>query len=352
VQDFVDQNWAPGPGNVNRIDVIPGVLAGTCPSAVRFLNGLRSIGGNLSNGTFAWHATPSEAGVTGISDEGFDPKRRSGQVFGPGEYFAKTNTYSHGYAKGLGRMFVAYVLKNPAPTTEEVHYVVNNPLDWGLSFCVPIAVVSYGKTTSSPTFKPHPAHAAHFPVSSDGKQPCSSFFQDAESTPDLAVNCWRAPFRWHWTKDDQDLEPYSESMNTFLERLNDDFRANIKYQDQTPLITRYLDDIPHSYFVDLKAGIQKHSVTGYVRAIKRLSMTSFLRSDSKWQYLNENQIWTTYDPLVTGAIEGAYRSYISGNTPSKVTMRFPGRSEQYILDFIAGQQENQNSRTSRNIRRL
>ena len=47
----------------------------------------------------------------GICNEGFDPKRRSGQAYGRGEYFGVNVGTSHSYAGSTGRMIVTMVIK-------------------------------------------------------------------------------------------------------------------------------------------------------------------------------------------------------------------------------------------------
>jgi len=56
-----------------------------------------------------WHGTP-DANVLPIAVNGFDPKRRCGQVFGAGEYFAKDPNVSIGYARGGAFMFLCKLL--------------------------------------------------------------------------------------------------------------------------------------------------------------------------------------------------------------------------------------------------
>lgn len=57
----------------------------------------------------AFHGT-SDAGITGICANGFDPGRRAGQVLGPGEYFAPEAATSLGYCRGGNKMLVCELL--------------------------------------------------------------------------------------------------------------------------------------------------------------------------------------------------------------------------------------------------
>lgn len=60
-----------------------------------------------------WHGT-AEENVLSIAVNGFDPDRRSGQVYGAGEYFAKDPAVSMGYARGGALMFLCKLLLGQA----------------------------------------------------------------------------------------------------------------------------------------------------------------------------------------------------------------------------------------------
>ena len=60
-----------------------------------------------------FHGT-AEENVLSIARHGFDPLRRSGQVFGAGEYFAKDPSVSDGYCRGGAFMFVCSLLLGEA----------------------------------------------------------------------------------------------------------------------------------------------------------------------------------------------------------------------------------------------
>ena len=149
----------------------PGLTAG-CPADTRFRGGmqlLRATG--VSSGFFAWHGT-APAAIAPICDTGFDPKRRSGQVHGPGEYFGVDPEVSLSYCKGGGYMIVAFLLRGPHLKTQPGFcHVVDNPKDWVASFSVPVLVVGFGD----------PAPPSPFPVGLYGM-----------------TEGWQTPFRWHW----------------------------------------------------------------------------------------------------------------------------------------------------------
>jgi len=65
--------------------------------------------GHSSDAIDGWHGT-AEENVLSIAVSGFDPGRRSGQVYGAGEYFAKDPNISVGYARGGAFMFLCKLL--------------------------------------------------------------------------------------------------------------------------------------------------------------------------------------------------------------------------------------------------
>eukprot|EP00755_Sulcionema_specki_P020942 Sspe_Gene.12849::Locus_4401_Transcript_1_1_Confidence_1.000_Length_2103::g.12849::m.12849 len=70
---------------------------------------LMSADGVLPDEVDGWHGTREE-NILGIALEGFDPERRSGQVYGEGEYFAKDPNVSIGYCHGGSYMFFCKLL--------------------------------------------------------------------------------------------------------------------------------------------------------------------------------------------------------------------------------------------------
>jgi hypothetical protein len=132
------------------------------------MSGFTSVAPHVqSAGFFAWHGT-SEAAVPLICDQGFDPKLRRGQAMGIGEYFGGVASVSNGYSQGKGcyRMIVAYILNVPGVTSAghgtpwtpgSQFIVVNNPLDFQSSFCLPLLVVTYNTPYTPIAFLPVPA---------------------------------------------------------------------------------------------------------------------------------------------------------------------------------------------------
>ena len=145
---FVGQNWSFKLGDPQHIDENPGIKLG-CPAMVRYCKAINSTlarcGVAFPPTLFAWHGTHSDQAIQSICHNGFDPTRRSGQVHGIGEYFGQSAEVSHSYAKSTSRMIVAQLLQvQQTSTHDNFCYVVNNPTDWSMSFCLPVLVVTYG----------------------------------------------------------------------------------------------------------------------------------------------------------------------------------------------------------------
>jgi len=54
--------------------------------------------------------------------------------------------------------------------------------------------------------------------------------------------------------------------------------------------------------------------------------------------------------MVQQKIEDAYQSYVSGKGSSKLSVQFPGRPEQYEINFVMGIQKNTVSNEIRDIK--
>jgi len=147
-----------------------------CPARVSFERAVEKCKlTNWADGEFGWHGTKSMEGLQGICWSNWATTYRSGQACGPGEYFSRGTTpglhYSEGYAGGDAANFliVAYIIsakRGAAPRTVEcgsgfggtAHIVCNNPVkkgnvSTGVMYCVPVAVVAFGKTDAKPRFR-------------------------------------------------------------------------------------------------------------------------------------------------------------------------------------------------------
>ena len=79
----------------------------------RFQSAWRRLGTNQRQTILAFHGTP-EANIHSICINGFDPARRSGQAYGPGEYFAKTPSTPMSYCQGGKKMLLCELLLGQA----------------------------------------------------------------------------------------------------------------------------------------------------------------------------------------------------------------------------------------------
>ena len=323
---------------IGRIDENP-YLVKKYESWARFSNGAKMLGHpsppDLAQGFFAYHGTSSQA-IAPICQTGFDPKRRSGQVHGRGEYFGVTANISHGYAQkpgnqqGINQMIIAFLVRCPLVTTKEGFcYVVDNPTDWTYAFNLPVLIVTYGQQA---TGQPSP-FACAIPV----------------CTADHSV--WNAPFRWYWHQYGSQYEPYNDSINMILEAYYEQWRFQGGSSTVvTPPLRRYLDDIPQAYQIDYGNKRQMNLKTSYTRAIDRRP-TDKPPENQNWFYENEHGQWTRYESLIQNSIEKAYQLYRAGGGVSYHDIRFPGRPEVYQLNFSTGQQTNKTTNVSRNIKR-
>ena len=91
----------------------------------RFQSAWRRLGTGQRQTILAFHGTP-EANIHSICTNGFDPARRSGQAYGPGEYFAKTPGTPMGYCQGGKKMLLCELLLGQANVHHTLHgdYVV------------------------------------------------------------------------------------------------------------------------------------------------------------------------------------------------------------------------------------
>lgn len=148
-----------------------------CPARQKFEQAADRVGlDDWADGEFGWHGTKSMAAVEAICWNSWDPQRRSGQAYGPGEYFSRGTRsglrYSEGYAGGdAGHLLiVAWIMsheKGAAPKdpkrngacsgslfhTPDGHIVCNSPVKTGEMYCLPVAVVSFGEGGRKPKLR-------------------------------------------------------------------------------------------------------------------------------------------------------------------------------------------------------
>ncbi|CAF1002038.1 unnamed protein product [Rotaria sordida] len=281
-------------------------------SLSRFYEGNKRLGHSfppdLAKGFFAYHGTSLEA-IDSICKTGFDPKRRSAQAYGRGEYFGVTALISHGYCQkggshaGFSQMIIAFILRCTQVTTKENFcYVVDNPTDWTYAFNLPVLIVTYGQNAAKQP-SPFPAEIP--------------YYVDKESI-------WIAPFRWYCQQDNGRFEPYNDIMNELLEKIYEHWKLHDGPAEiETPLLTRYLDDISETYKIDFQKNRQTNTKTFYQQAINR-RLVSNLTNNRNWFYSNEHATWMRYEQTVENKIEQAFQFYCSSRGPSTIDIQFHG----------------------------
>ena len=99
----------------------------------------------MENGVYGWHGTRPAENVINIAHGNLDPSRRSGQLYGSGEYCAENPEYSQGVYWGeTNTLFLFFILKNPPNRYYkfQTHHVTNNPSKDRM-FMVPILIATY-----------------------------------------------------------------------------------------------------------------------------------------------------------------------------------------------------------------
>jgi hypothetical protein len=138
-----------------------------CPALQRYAAALRHLHRGrrlMEEGKFAWHGAPKSDAIASICHDGFDPGRRSRQVYGNGEYFGVSASVSHGYCKGGNNMILAHILFDASyvASQEQFCYVVKNPTNWEWSYCLPVLVVNFGTPESIPWKQSKHVHVRGF----------------------------------------------------------------------------------------------------------------------------------------------------------------------------------------------
>lgn len=378
-EKFVRDNWSADLQPIVRVDINPGIFW-NCQSYERFARALER-GSDLKNGFFAWHGT-AEAAIGPICDTGFSPKFRSGQAYGPGEYFGTHPNVSLGYAKGSSRLILAYILQSSqVKHVPDFCYVVLNPSDWSFSYCLPLLVVTFNNSSTPPFVIRADICGADIPSSSgsytggvnttdstDGDTPgdevkTTKVVVDLErgfgglkisvaESASISTVQYQAPYRWHWLHDDGSFRAYTDEINSLIETYYDAMlHKGGSHRVLTPPIVRYVDDVPQRYFIDFDKKQQVNEKTGYLRQISRKEVETAVSAEGRWYIMNDGNVWSRYELLIEGQIELAFSKYRNGAGGSKTTVTFPGRPEAYEIDFVQGLQRNTVSEKKRQVKR-
>ena len=104
------ESWLSTFSNLQVVNLTENVAAKTGGELFRrFREAYRGLQQNQRTTALGFHGTPEE-NIRGICNNGFDPGRRKGQAYGPGEYFATTPDISMGYSGGCKKMLVCELL--------------------------------------------------------------------------------------------------------------------------------------------------------------------------------------------------------------------------------------------------
>ena len=352
-REWAHSNWAPDMPKIVGIYDNPGVLNG-CMAMQRFCGGLNAVYPGIlperlfQLSMFTWHGS-SEEGVASICSEGFSPQFRSGQAYGPGEYFGFSSSVSRGFCKNNSSHMIVGMILNKIPefsSHSTYCYVVNNPIDFKISYCLPVSVVNFG-TMRVPNFKLQPTVLLPYPWNLIFQRSGQAGLDDEEEGGKVG---WVSPFRWRWQTDKGAMECYTDTINALMETYFAQFLSKRIVEFHTPAIVRYLDDKPQEYSINFHTMRQRNLKTGYERVVSRERVKILDIPGVCWQVELFPGKWSRFELAIHGTIESYYRQFLSGGQ-SIVKVRFPGRPEEYEINFAIGTQTNLTTNRSRSLRR-
>lgn len=363
-QDFVKQKWSI---QHTLRGVEPSAclsLTDMCPGLDLFMKGVTQVrasgagsGSNslLSLGSFSWHGSAG-TNIDAIAHHNLDAGRRSGQVFGPGEYFSSNDPcISVGYCKGGGKMLCCFILNTPLKSLQNKgdYVVLNNPVDKSAIYCLPVLVVTFENGAHPHSFSIHPPKPFHIQVEEHdrvdfswrshmkarqvrllvdelseeccaladpgslraraegrGGQVAADESDTDESQDESSSESAQQCHRWFWRKDDGTFEPYADSVNAIIE----DLYGSGQPEAMTPPVLRFVDDKPQTYRIDFQRGLQVHPVTGFTRRIERRAVSVAMESaTARWMFQERNE-WLPYQSLIMHRIESAYQQFVRGGS--------------------------------------
>jgi hypothetical protein len=356
-KEYVQEYFDPSTPSHKQMHVNPCLERG-CKAMQIFCQAVLRQGGPdfrrlLNTAIFAWHGTKSDQAVAAICDAGFDPKRRSGQVYGRGEYFGIRAAISMGYAGQTNRLIVAGLLRVRETTVHrDFCYVVDNPCDCSVAFCLPILVLSYdSKLPEIPWILSAPQPLP--PVVVGAVATTALLSLSSAKVGEAPADVYIAPFRWEWW-DDTQFRPYTEDVSTMIESnlANYNERGGPPRFTTAPII-RFLDDVPQMYTIDFLRSVQKHPRTQNERRIRRSPVRLGPELQAQWEVLGDDGAWQKMDRLVVDRVESAFQQYCRGCGPSEIrNLEVVGRPERYTVSFVDGTQRNETSNKIRRVRRL
>eukprot|EP01059_Diplonema_ambulator_P030217 TRINITY_DN507_c0_g1_i1.p1 TRINITY_DN507_c0_g1~~TRINITY_DN507_c0_g1_i1.p1 ORF type:complete len:1184 (+),score=325.31 TRINITY_DN507_c0_g1_i1:53-3604(+) len=287
------------------------VRASTCNALQKFQTALEAEGieGQIRQrlGCFGWHGTKTRDAVRAICCDGWDPKRRSGQVYGTGEYFAYNAATSFGYNGDTNILLVAFILDG-AWLNKTTHLVVNNPVDASAAYVVPVGIVCFG---------------------------------GVEVPRQLCGGCGRSSLLkmvlWEWCDMDGQWKQYSDGICADLEKA---YRAHKQgtgpgYFDSN--LHQISTDVIHTYRVDF-ATMQQTNMTSGLRGQRKVRRSE--TAQEQRVFYESHGRWQAYDITVQAAITNAWVTYHRHGGHKLLRVQLPTRKEAYELDFQQKTQRN------------
>ena len=135
----------------NTIRINSNLVKG-CPAAQSFVAALKRLNLDPSTispeqirsfGVYGWHGTRNADNVMSIALGNLDPRRRTGQAFGPGEYCADDMSHSQAYWGNTNTLFLFFILTQNNPYyRHQSYHVVNNPSQEEM-YMVPILIATF-----------------------------------------------------------------------------------------------------------------------------------------------------------------------------------------------------------------
>ncbi|KAL0206955.1 hypothetical protein P9112_012666 [Eukaryota sp. TZLM1-RC] len=343
-EEFVKKLWNIKPDLIRKMRN-PSLALG-CPAIQRFSKVVLKQGIScLESVKFAWHGTKHKS-VGSIAYDGFDPRYRTGQVHGPGEYFGVSENpeISVGYAKGCRFMIVAAILPICGIFKEVTNYcyVVNNPIDFKTSYCLPLLFLEMdrvdipkGEITFKPINVPVPFHFESHSVSD----------YDPDHSLELVA-------RWYWQDDGGQWKAYTENLSRLIESQWSLYvLKEAKKSFIASNIVRLRDDLTQDYLISFESMTQKNIKTCYRRRIQRKTVKVNVSGKGIWQF-KEGDLWKNFDIYLRQTLENAYKDYCGSSGHSVIDLSIPGRPEKYQINFAKAIQVNMESQKVRKIRRL
>lgn len=201
-------------------------------------------------GVFGWHGTSTKDAVLNITKNNLDKNRRSGQVFGSGEYCAVDAGYpqKYGYWGSTSTLILFFILKDNSPCYKlNTHYVIDNPKESNEMYMVPILIATFDDQT---------------PLIQE------EMIDNVKEIPNQNKSIWK----WH---NDDGWKEYGEGQyireesQKIIEKMYQNYKNEKNVSKFTLAFIRLNDKKSHNYEIDLQEMRQKNLRTGYIRKIIR-----------------------------------------------------------------------------------